>query len=79
MYKGRLYWRRYTAHQKMIHASMTLYTLATAYGSVEAYGQNVPPAVRTLLYFIANLVALVAFFKYRGSAFSPPPKKRDSP
>ena len=72
IYKGRLYYKQYDKHQRLLYVSFTLYTLATAYGSVEAYSLNVPPGLRVWPFLVANAIALYAFIRYRESAFSKP-------
>ena len=72
VYKGRLYFTYYDKQQKLLYISFTMYTLATSYGSVEAYSMNVPPGLRVWPFLIANAIALYAFIRYRESAFSKP-------
>ena len=71
-FKGRLYFHLYDTHQKLLYISFTLYAFATAYGSVEAYNQDVAFGWRILIVLAANIVALVAFAFYRNSAFARP-------
>ena len=72
VYKGTLYFRNYDSHQKLLYVSFTLYTLATAYGSVEAYSLDIPPGLRIWPFLLANAIALYAFVRYRESAFTAP-------
>ena len=72
VYKGRLYFNKYDTHQKLLYTSFTLYALATAYGSVEAYSMDLPPGLRVWPFLIANAIALYAFVRYRDSAFTVP-------
>lgn len=75
-YKGRLYFVRYDTQQKLLYVSFTLYALATAYGSVEAYNMDIPPGFQVWPFLAANIVALYAFIKYRNSAFAKPANPR---
>lgn len=72
VHKGRLYFKTYDEQQKLLHIAFTLYVLAVSYGSVEAYSRNIEGGVRLLPFLLANAIALYAFIRYQGSAFSRP-------
>lgn len=67
IHRGKLYFRGYDKQQKLLHGSFTLYALATAWGSVEAYNLNIPKGAAVFIFLAANLVALYAFIRYRGT------------
>ncbi len=71
VYKGWLFYHTYNPHQKLLFLAFTGYALGLSYGSVEAYGQDAPFGVRVPLFLIANILAVVAFVRYRDSAFGP--------
>ncbi len=67
--RGWTFFKKYDRQQKLLHISFTLYTFATAYGSVEAYNSDVPPGFRVVPFLFANVIALYALTMYRKSAF----------
>lgn len=77
-YRGRLYFPQYDIQAKLLYISFTLYTFATAYGSVEAYNLDSPPGLRVFPFLIANGIALYAFLRYKDSVFAAPTKNKRS-